>query len=370
MNAVTRTVRFGPASISLQSDAAAEPVVAALARWLPCERETQDADVALTVHSTRLESESGDAASAQWWDGKAWEASLRRETRGISWTVTPRENSVVAATRFVPDAAIRVAHVHRFGRVEMRASALLYGHILPGAELALLQRGATLVHASSLTGPLGGGVLVLGWGGAGKTSASTSLYLRQPGRWRAMSDDLAIVSRDGLLHRSPVPINVFPYNTELFPELAAYVTKGAGFADRQQWQWRARLLGGSGVARRFAPFAEFVGPPSAPLKAVVELRREDVSTPIVEAADAKQIAAEARRVLAHELARGFRPMNRLYEEGRQGLPFPSPDAQLDAAEAILLAATAHCRVVRITLPRRTPPTQVGALVEQVVQGVA
>jgi hypothetical protein len=370
MSTASRCIRFGPATVSVEAATDVESVVAALTRWLPSEAASARPDVAFTVRARRGAAPR-DPLAVTWWDGKAWQAELQRRETGLEWMVSPRENGVVGATRFVPDAVIRIAHVHGFGRDEIRASALLYGHLLPAAQLALLRHEATLVHASSLVGPRGGGVLVLGWGGAAKTSASTSLYVRQPERWRSMSDDLAIVSRDGRLHRSPVPVNVFPYNTELFPELAAITAAGAGLVDRAHWRWRARLLGPSGVARRFAPFAEFQGPPTAPLAAVVELQRRDIPAPIVEPADAAAIAAEARRVLAHELARGFGPMQRLHaSRDAASLPFAHPDVQLAEAEAHLIAAVARCRIARISLPLRTPPAEVGQLVERVVADVA
>lgn len=361
-------VQFGPATIAVTADDAATSVLAALSRWLPSDPITDDPDVVFHLHA-RPQSASSPAA-AGWWDGKAWSASLQRSGSRLDWTLRPRESAVFRATRVVPDAVIRAAHVHHFGRAEMRAGALLYGHVLPGAQLALLARGATLVHASSLVGPRGGGVLVLGRGGAGKTSASTSLYMRQPDRWRSMSDDLAIVSRDGLLHRSPVPINVFPYNTERFDELAAVVAKDASLADRAHWWFRARILGPSGVARRFAPLRGFMGPTAVPLAAVVELVRDDVASPLIRTLDARAVIDEACRVLDDELARGLRPMRRLYAEGLPALPFMHPDEQRASVASILADAMVGRQITHITLPRRTPPDAVGQLVEAAVGDTA
>lgn len=371
-------IKCGPASISLESSdgssADASAILSALRAWMPVESANDAVALRFAVQSTlNARSDSNSAApSASWWDGKAWQATVQRTKQQLEWEVAPRYNAVVSTMRLVPPPLLRFAHVHHFGIAQVRASALLYGHVLPGAQLALLEHDATLAHASSLVGPRGGAVLVLGWGGAGKTSASTSLYMRQPDRWRSMSDDLAIVSSDGTLYRSPVPVNVFPYNTELFPELAAVVSRDASMSDRAQWWLRARILGSAGVARRFAPLEGFQGPASAPLAAVVELRRADVSDAVIEATTVDAIATEARRVLDHELSRGLRPMRAAYAQATAStvLPFPSPDAQLARAESTLRAALSRCQLHRITLPRRTPPDAVGRLVEQVVEGVA
>lgn len=364
----THRIQFGPATIALAADADTASVLTALSRWMPGEEVVAEPDV---VFHLLLHPEAAPAPPAVgWWDGKSWFAALRRNAAHLVWNLHPRESALFRATRVVPDAVVRAAHIHHFGRAEMRASALLYGHLLPGAQLALLARGATLVHASSLVGPRGRGVLVLGRGGAGKTSASTSLYMRQPDRWRSMSDDLAIVSADGMLHRSPVPINVFPYNTERFDELAAVVANEASVADRMHWWLRARLLGPSGVARRFAPLADFTGPASVPLAAVVDLVRADVAAPEVSTLDAQSVVAEACRVLDHELARGLRPMRRLSSEGVRNLPFAHPDEQLALVTSMLNGAFSGCTVTHITLPRFTPPDVVGRLVEAAVQDVA
>lgn len=360
-------MRFGPSTIAVSADLPSQSVLAALTRWMPAEDIAATPDIEFRLRASALAESNRDAT---WWDGKAWSAQLHAEPTHLVWTLTPRETLLFRATRVVPDIAVRMAHIHHFGRREMRAGAALYGHLLPGAQLALLEREATLVHASSLVGPRGRGVLVLGRGGAGKTSASTSLYMRQPNRWRSMSDDLAIVSRDGLLYRSPVPINVFPYNTERFPELSQVVSRESSRADRAHWWLRSRLIGSDGVARRFAPLPEFLGPPTAQLAAIVDLKREDVATATVCTIDADVVIAEACRVLDHELARGFRPMRRLYAEGRRDLPFAHPDDQLAAVASTLASAFNSCQLTHISIPRQTPPDAVGRLVEAAVDGVA
>ncbi len=372
-------IRFGPVTVAVEADASLQPVLDALRAWLPADTTAGEPAVRMRLHAEPLSSRPSGArvwianGSPAWWDGKAWDAVVSGSAAGktTQWDLYPHESATIAGTRFVPDAITSMAHAHALGRAGIRASAVLYGHLLPAAQMALLAEGATLVHASSLAGPNETGILVLGWGGAGKTSASTSLYFRQPDRWKYMSDDLAIVSRDGTLFRSPVPMNVFPYNTDRFPQLEAFVHEGAGLADKLHWDLRRRILGRKAVARRFAPIERYLGPDATRLTDVVELERRDIAEPTIEASDAARVATEARRVLAHELARGFNAMRELQRQYPNILPpYPQPEAALDLAADILRAAMSGVRATRITLPQQTPPDDVGRLVERVTSSHA
>lgn len=367
-------IDFGPIRVEVGADQRLEPVMAELRSWLPAQPPTDRADVRIFLHARpierrpRGETEWLEKEACAWWDGKAWDAVVHEGRSGaaIEWALHPHQGALVAATKVVPDALTRSAHAHRFGRAGILANAVLYRHLLPAAEMALLNRGATLVHASALVKPSGRGVLILGWGGAGKTSASTSLYLRKGSGWRYMSDDLAIVGSDGTLFRSPVPLNVFPYNTDLLPALDAFVRGQAGVADRLHWTLRRRILGRNRVARRFAPLAAYLGPARATLDDVIELERSDVAVSASRPSDADSIAGQARRVLEHELSRGFSPLRRLCQRHPGlSLPFPAPNEALDMAAGVLRAAFARCHASHLVLPLRTPPNDVGRLVAEI-----
>jgi hypothetical protein len=343
-------------------------VLESLAGWIehrPIE-EGGASDVCIVLSRGRAASA---ATASGWWDGKAWDAiPSRDEASGmLRWRVFLHESPFVWATRVVPDAAIRWAHVLRFSRAEILANALLYGHVLPAAQEALRNRNATLVHASAVASVSGDAVLVLGRGGAGKTSASTQLYIRQPDRWRYMSDDLAVLSADGTLYRSPVPLNIFPYNTQRFPELWNLLASRMSPSDRLHWHVRRTIFGVGGTARRRPPFSEYLGPATARIRQVVELDRVDVPLPVTQAADIARVASEARDVLAHELRRGFNGISRWRAAAAPGsMPLPDPSVALDDAERVMRSAFRAARLYRIALPLLAPPDAVGEVIEHTI----
>lgn len=372
------TLRFGPATVQVRVDEAYSCVLNSLAKWFEHssneEVETPDVSVVLSPgrapHRQARTRVCSSAHGDGWWDGKAWDAiPSRNEALGtLEWRLFLHESPVLLATRLVPDAVIRWAHAHRFGRSEMLASAALYGHLLPAAQEALRGYNATLVHASAVTSARGDAVLMLGRGGAGKTSASTQLYIRKSDRWRYMSDDLAVVSADGTLYRSPVPLNIFPYNTERFPELWGLLAADMSRSDRLQWQVRRALLGASATARRRSPFRQYIGPPIARIRQVVELDRADIPSPTVEEADPLRVAEEARNVLAHELRRGFDGISRMRTAaGPESPPLTDPLAALDDAERVMRQAFGSARLHRICLSRMARPDAVSAIVERTIE---
>jgi hypothetical protein len=371
------TLRFGPATVEVQAEQCFADVLEALSDWLEYAPDDEVAapDVSVVLSQGRAAGRVGRArawSTAQgsgWWDGKAWDAVLLREGAGgvLRWVLSLHESRALWATRVVPNAVIGWAHAHRFGRAQMLANAALYGHLLPAAQEALRLHNSTLVHASAVTGPSGDAVLILGRGGAGKTSASTQLYIRQPERWRYMSDDLAVLSADGILYRSPVPLNIFPYNTERFPELWDLLAAEMSPWDRLQWSLRRRILGAAATARRRPPFSSYLGPPTARIRQVVELERADILSPVAEAGDVRRVVREARNVLAHELARGFLGVASVRALAKQGVvPLPDPTTALDDAERVMERAFGLARLHRIQLPRFASPDAVGEIVERTI----
>lgn len=363
------TVRFGPVVMRVDGEDPFRSVLDALQSWLTTDEGAglSVPDVHITLRAASATRSSATAwrsdATLGWWDGKAWDATLTSGASGsLHWELALHEGALVRAVRWSPNWAVRLAHVHYFGYDEILASAVLYGHLLAAAQIALGARGATLVHASSLARPNGESVLILGWGGSGKTSASSQLYMRQPTRWRYMSDDLAIVARDGSVHRSPVPMNVFPYNTGLFPELEGLILDDLDVLSRWQWKARASWLGSSHVARRRAPFTRFLGPDRGILRDVIALERAEVADAVVSASGASQLASEARVVLAHELRRGFAGIDAALNLPGVGAPVAAPASILQAAEETLAAAFDGVRTQRIVLPTAAPPNSVGRVV--------
>lgn len=362
------TLGFGPATVQVKAEQPYSDVLESLAEWIEHRPSEQDEspDVRIVLSSGRVAPAIADIG---WWDGKAWDAvPSRDEASGmLLWRVFLHEAPFVRATRIVPDVAIRWAHVLGFGRAQILANAVLYGHVLPAAQEALRNCNATLVHASAVASVDGDAVLVLGRGGAGKTSASTQLYIRKPDRWRYMSDDLAVLAADGTLYRSPVPLNIFPYNTQRFPELWSLLTSTMSPMDRLQWQVRRTIFGVGGAARRLPPFEKYLGPATARVRQVVELARVDVPLPVTQTADSARVAREARDVLMHELRRGFNGISRWRAEtGPKSMALPDPSAALDDAERVMRSAFCSARLHRIAVPLLAPPDEVGAVVERTI----
>mgnify|MGYP000001719935 CR=1 FL=1 len=170
---------FGPATVRLRADEPLLAVQQTLCDWLAPEGDAYvsgEPDATVSLMAGRAPgrpagaAEWSDATSSGWWDGKAWDGVLQSAERPgpAEWALYLHESPVFRAARIVPDAAIRLAHVHGFGRNEMLASAALYGHLLTAAQAALRTHAATLVHASAVASPDGDAVLLLGRGGAGR----------------------------------------------------------------------------------------------------------------------------------------------------------------------------------------------------------
>lgn len=369
-------IRFGPATVELSAEEPYTKISAILGNWLGCSSADQSArpDVHLKIsgHPDRQHlSEERAWTSSEgggWWDGKAWDAipGVNATTGQPEWRLHLHESPTIKATRFMPGFLTRWAHIHWFNRHEILANAALYGQLLPAAQEALRHHDATLVHASAVAGPDGEAILLLGRGGAGKTSASTQLYIRKPDKWKYMSDDLAILAADGTLYRSPIPLNVFPYNTERFSELWTLLADSMTPFEALQWRIRHALLGASGVARRRAPFSENLGPDTAHVSQVVELYRASISEPVSDIADAESMAREARDVLAHELRRGFEGMAQLRKTNTNNPESnPDPGKILDSAESVMRRVFSSASVHRIGFPKLAPPDEVCRTVERV-----
>ncbi len=146
-------------------------------------------------------------------------------------------------------------------------------------------RGLYAVHAGAVTGPTGA-LLVAGRSGQGKSSLVLGL-VRQG--YALLSDELALLDRDGQVHPYPRAVHVRPGTVELIPELSPLRTRpmrdlGGG----REWSVGpdeiARLLGGQ------------LGT-SAPLAGVVLLD----GTP--RASDLPRIRTEVPAIAALELLR-------------------------------------------------------------------
>lgn len=380
MSPVGFDVAFGPVVARIEAEPALEAVHAVLRRWFTAGlREAGGPpDVLFSLGRVPVAEErsrgavlfvgsgSLDRRSFSNWDGRAWTTTRARDGQQggtEQWCSRLENGPMLRVAERVPTFLLRLTHEHYFSCDEIRASTFLYRHIVPIVQLALLRRRATFVHASAVRRRSGGGILLFGWGGCGKTSACTSLHLTEPERWQFISDDLAIVDDSGRVHHSPLPLNVFPYNTGDFPLLEERVLGGMGPVERLQWKVRARFLGGDGVARRIPAWEPPEPATDCRLSLCAHLQRSSDSTPVAEECEPAAIARISKSILAYELRQSLAMLTIANAfQSPQPLGLPSLDELMQAAEAILASALRESRVVSIRVPRAYRPLELGAYV--------
>jgi hypothetical protein len=102
------------------------------------------------------------------------------------------------------------------------AGAIALLEAIVGTVVAGLHRhGLYAVHAGAVVGPAGA-VLVAGRSGQGKSTIVLGLVRRG---FELLSDELALLDRDGLVHPYPRAVHVRPATVGLIPELAPLETR-------------------------------------------------------------------------------------------------------------------------------------------------
>ena len=384
MREMKLAIRFGPVVLLLRFSPEYQPVAQILARWLAAGAVTDETikpNIVIVLNPAFDDrNETGSARTTigdSWlegnhfgfWDKRAWECELQPPlpTSGQiipTWLCRARDGMILRLAKRVPTIVLRLAHQHYFSYQEMLASTLLYRLIIPAVQLALVKMNCSLVHASAVHDARGNALLLCGWGGTGKTSASTQLYLQPGAKWQYLSDDLAIVSGDGRIYFSPIPLNIFPYNTSRFQELERRLLGNMGKLDRLHWRARARLLGPSSVARRIAPLQAQPLIDGARLSWVVGLQRSSMPDIRISACQPSVVAGVAKNVLLYELRHAWPFLlyaNAYLHESSPTLP--SPDALALESEAILGRAFRMAAVARMDIPSRAGGTEVSRTLE-------
>ena len=398
MSDLSFSVAFGPAVVRITASPEEADVHHALRKWFDTGRPEPDGVPDLVLElvagagmpaasagggagSARVvtgtvagDGSAGDQAVVEWvtlWDGRAWEAATPLDAPADAprrWRLARRDGPLFRTAGRLPTWLFRFLHVHRFSQAEARASTLIYRHLIPAVQEVLLDRSATFVHASALRGPDGRGLLGAGWGGAGKTRGSAALYMRSPEQWRFMSDDLAILSADGALHFSPIPLNIFPYSTRQFPPLHQRVVRPMGWWDRLQWWARGTVVGRKGVARRIPVMHDLASHDSCTLAVAAHFQRSAAPAIHIRHWDVEQFARVSGSVLLYEL-RSSLPM---YAAAAalaldHKLPFRTIDALAAGAGTVIADALADVRVLRVDVPEGTTVPELGSILEDAWQ---
>jgi hypothetical protein len=311
----------------------------------------------------------GNGQRLCYWDGRGWEARISRTLRlerrlGYDWACSPHPGGMLRIARRLPSGLLRLIHPHCASYAELMAGTFIYRQFIPALQALLLERDTTFVHASSVYNVAGEALLLSGWGGSGKTAVSSQLYLRGSGNWAFLSDDLAIVDSQGIVHRSPLPLHVYPYNTERFPELRNFAFARMTRFERFHWSLRRALLGPDGAVKRLPAWPQGDGATTAPLKRVVHLQRWSGDALEVEELSSGDFAAIAKSILAFELRQSLPVYALATTVARRSSEriMPTPDEVLSRAAAVCAAAVTAVPVNRVLVPERCHPVQLTELV--------
>ncbi|WOF44584.1 hypothetical protein KNJ79_06595 [Sphingopyxis indica] len=201
---------------------------------------------------------------------------------------------------------------NNFDDVWRRISKRFYYRIfIPYIQLYQLSRGQTFCHASACTDGERT-VLLMAWSGIGKTTSLLQL-LHSSSKWKFISDDVALLTRDGQVHRTPFRMQLYPFNL-VSAKQQSDLFRGRSMGDRLHWVLRQRFLGKGAVLRRVQP-DEIWGADrsamSAPLTHVLYLRRRDgISDFAHQVVSAEEIALAMAHIMQHELG----PLTLLLEQ--------------------------------------------------------
>lgn len=209
------------------------------------------------------------------------------------------------------------------------------------------------IHASAISLPGEGMVLIGGTGGVGKTTLALDLCLRYGASFAA--DDIAVVDAHGRVHPNLAYPKVYAYNLHGDAELATRVLGAATLPDRLQWRWRVCRAGPAKVRRRVSP-ARLCGAivtEPAPLRRYLFLVREHRPSVLVEPATPARMAAMSVAVLQGEYDRWHRHLvwdefNALAIGSRPRLHLAD---RLDGFTALLerLLVGVDCTLVRVPI---------------------
>ncbi len=256
---------------------------------------------------------------------------------------------------------LRFFHRFYFNR-EWRSLGFLYALYQYALHSSLLEEGCSLVHASCVERS-GRAVLFPAWGGVGKTSLVYQLVT--DGGWRFLSDDMAILARDGSVFLNPAPLAVYPYNLEGMPEIYRKIMARESLLGRLQWHLRHRLRGPDRVGRRISPQdlfgAERVGSTGA-LDRVVYLVRSSGSRFRLQPVSAPELAARATSVLLAEI-RQFRHELQAWNSVPGCSLFPFVWEIAEKTLAVLTAAFEDRELAVLTIPSSAPPPAVRRYLE-------
>jgi len=205
------------------------------------------------------------------WEHETFSYRLAKEGKELRVLVQPKVE--VLGNQDGPERWRRFRDWNFLLPEEAVARDLLYALFDYASQVAQIPLGQSHLHASAVERD-GHAVAFVAEGGVGKTTAMLHLVLKEG--WRYLSDDLLVVDRDGIAHRSPKRLQIYGYNVKDQPHLARALMRGRSWSDRLQWAYRMRRHGPRKVRRRISAkrlFGSANCATAAPLKTRSRCRR-------------------------------------------------------------------------------------------------
>lgn len=298
--------RLGRLVAELQGEG---PLAAMVAEEVPeqmVDRTSDPVDVTFEF-GTFVEPSGPSVHLGQYRIGKQWLASndkylphlIVREGERVHVTIDYKIGIIGARGVARLLAPIDIAFDDVWRRLSRRFYYLIFIQVVQWIQLS---KGQTFCHSSACSN--GHETLMLmAWGGIGKTSSLIRL-LHSSEDWRFISDDQAILDDAGIVHRTPLKMQLYPYNLQGEPMLNQALMRNRSILDRLQWSTRHRLLGSKRVLRRVhaeSIFGDGKGLAQAPVTRVFFLRRANVSEFTEHGLAVSDLAAQMARIVQYEL---------------------------------------------------------------------
>jgi hypothetical protein len=215
-------------------------------------------------------------------------------------------------------------------------------------HLALWKLGASFAHGAAWARG-GGGAVLLGSGGCGKTSSLLTIRSRDWGQY--LAEDFVIVDEDGRVHPSPKTVTLYRSDLEATGSIAP--------AGPMRKLAAAASLGIVAANPKFKvlPAAAFgeLAPSAVPIRHAVFVARTGEVAPRIEAIPAQELSRRAALASMREL----KPLSELLQMIVANAPressYPSPDAHAAAVQARYARALGQAATHLLWAPERFPP---------------
>lgn len=257
---------------------------------------------------------------------------------------------------FIPVPIQRAMNYNHLGFWERRIKSFIYDAFDYLAQAAQLPLGQTFIHASSLERD-GNAVALLAWGGIGKTTSMLKLVLEDG--WRFLSDDLGLLDKEGILHRSPKKLQVYGYNLVGQDQIRSHFLAGRTMLDRLSWEFFHLMKGKNKVRRRVSAeslFGSAKVAQSGRLQRAIFLERVLGEQFATREASPQELANRCAAILIRELSPFPLISSVVHAAGTSGL-IPSIGEMEDQIRSILVPAFSRVPCFLVRIPIKAGPNE-------------